>query len=459
MRFKLTDILESTILLEGRLEDVKAKYPGNDELIDRLSQNDPSDNNKYLEWMTKQVMGKGRDEGIPMADKVIQMVDKFHISGDRLKKQDFPLDLNQYKSVQQLEDTFNKLSRRDAPSKKDLKGSGELVYDGPKLYILAPRNYEGSCKWGSGAKWCIASDTTDSHWKSYTKNNLFYFVISKTLPSSDDRYKVAIEKNLKTNKNTYWDVPDHSSPTPQNPDITPEVLAVVDKHAIVAKKHVLKKLVEDMVSGVKSTLNFDNIMKTKEILNDGQLYKILMNDLMVFNQRGGYGSDSTINLFEYTVGRIGEGEMMKLLKTNYDNFAKLLGNEKILDWVDGNTDRPQKLELANALKGHLKTVSPNVRTKIQKWGMTDEAWAKYESESQYVFLGNPDSGKPVGEIYKVDKFDPKSYDIISQLKLKLKYKDVGLYGAITGKDELDNYMGGTEVPDEVMGGIKLQKIA
>jgi hypothetical protein len=434
---------------------MKAKYPGNDNEIDELSSQDPSGNNKYLQWMAKQMFVNGA-----AMEDVVTITNKFHVSGDRLRKQSFPADINQYKTISDLMGTLNKLSRRDAPSKKDLKGSGELVYDGPKLYILAPRNYEGSCKWGSGAKWCIASDTTDSHWKSYTKNNLFYFVISKTLPSSDDRYKVAIEKNLKTNKNTYWDVPDHSSPTPQNPDITPEVLAVVDKHAIVAKKHVLKKLVEDMVSGVKSTLNFDNIMKTKEILNDGQLYKILMNDLMVFNQSSrGYGSDSIINLFEYTVGRIGEGEMMKLLKTNYDNFAKLLGNEKILDWVDGKTDRPQKLELANALKGHLKTVSPNVRTKIQKWGMTDEAWAKYESESQYVFLGNPDSGKPVGEIYKVDKFDPKSYDIISQLKLKLKYKDVGLYGAITGKDELDNYMGGTEVPDEVMGGIKLQKIA
>jgi hypothetical protein len=150
---------------------------------------------------------------------------------------------------------------------------------------------------------------------------------------------------------------------------------------------------------------------------------------------------------------------MKLLKTNYDNFAKLLGNETILNYVDENTERPQKLELAGSLKGHLKTVSPNVRTKIQKWGMTDEAWAKYESESQYVYLGDPETGQPQGEIHKVDKFDPKSYDIISQLKLKLKYKNVGLFGAITGKDELDAYMGGQEVPSEIMSGIKTQKIA
>jgi len=458
MRFKLTDILKSTILLEGRLEDVKAKYPGRDSFIDSLSQDDPSGNNKYLGWMAKHILGKGDDEGIPMADKVISMVKKFDVSGDRLKKQNFPTDINQYKSVQQLEDTFNKLSRRDAPSKKDLKGTGELVYDGPKLYVIAPRNYEGSCKWGAGAKWCIAQTSTNNHWNSYTKNNLFYFCISKTLPSSDNNYKIAIEKSMKNNSNTYWDVPDRSSKTPQNPDITPEVLDIIDKHAVKAKKYVLKKLAEDMVSGVKSTLSYDNIMKVKELLNDSQLYKILSNNIMMFNERG-YSHDK-FNLFDYASKKFGAEDTLKLLKTNYDDFTKLLGNEKILNYVDENTDRTSKLELSNVLKGHLKTVSPNVRTKIQKWGMTDEAWTKYESESQYVFLGDLETGKPVGDIYKVDKFEPKSYDIISQLKLKLKYKDVGLYGTITGKDELDDYMAsGSDIPDEVMSGIKIQKIA
>ena len=272
MKFKLTDILESTVLLEGRLEDMKAKYPGNDNEIDELSSQDPSGNNKYLQWMTKQMFGNGSS-----MSEVTQAVNKFHVSGDRLRKQKFPADLNQYKTIQQLNDTFNKLSRRDAPSKKDLKGTGELVYDGPKLYIVAPRNYEGSCKWGSGAKWCIAQTSSDTHYKSYTKNALFYFVVSKTLPSSDNNYKIAIQKDMKTNKNTYWDVPDRSSSSPQNTDITPDVLAVVDAHAVEAKKYVLKKLVEDMVGGVKSTLTYDNIMKTKELLEDGQLYKIIQN--------------------------------------------------------------------------------------------------------------------------------------------------------------------------------------
>ena len=59
MEFNLNQILESTILLEGRKEDVIRKYgEENIDLINKLSQEDPSGNNKYLGWMTKAALGK-----------------------------------------------------------------------------------------------------------------------------------------------------------------------------------------------------------------------------------------------------------------------------------------------------------------------------------------------------------------------------------------------------------------
>jgi hypothetical protein len=448
MKFKLTDILNSTILLEGRLEDIKAKYEGNDDVIDTLSQGDPSDNNKYLGWMAKQYFNQNYQD----SDLIIDVVGKFNISGDRLKKQGFPSDINQYKTLSDLETAFSKLSRRDTPSKKELKGYGELVYDGPKVYIIAPRNWEGSCKFGTGAQWCVSMTDKDNYWKQYSAHSLFYFVISKTLPSSDNSYKIAIQKRMDTGENIYWNVPDNSSRTPQNPDITPEILDIVEKHSIEAKKHILKKLVEDMVSGVSSTLTYENIMKTKELLTDGQLFKIIMNDITVLNGGGNNG-----NIFSYIVERLNTENTIKLLKTSYDDFAKLLGNDKILTWVDENTERTEKLELASSLKGHLKTVSPNIRSKIQKWGMTDEAWVAYETTSQYVYLGDKETQRPIGEIYVVDKFDPSSYEVISQLRLKMKHKDVSLYGVNSKKDELSEYLDGN-VPDEVMSNIKITRI-
>ena len=44
-------------MVEGRLENIKAKYkPNQSRFIDYLSQHDPSGNNKYLEWLSKHML-------------------------------------------------------------------------------------------------------------------------------------------------------------------------------------------------------------------------------------------------------------------------------------------------------------------------------------------------------------------------------------------------------------------
>ena len=57
MKYSLSDILKSTVLTEGRKEDAMNKYGASQELVDALSAGDPSGNNKYLMWMTKQATG------------------------------------------------------------------------------------------------------------------------------------------------------------------------------------------------------------------------------------------------------------------------------------------------------------------------------------------------------------------------------------------------------------------
>ena len=445
MRFKISEILESTVLLEGRLEDTKAKYPGNDEVIDQLSQADPSGNNKYLDWMTKQVVKNSQT-----TSEVIPVVKAFDQAEGRIRKQKFSFDINSYKTIGDVEEMMSKLKRREAPSKREIKGLGELVYDGDDVYVIAPRNYEGSCKFGQGSKWCVAMTNTDNYWNNYTKNNMFYFVTSKNLPTSDKNYKIAIQKDLASGKNTYWDVPDTSSSTPQNPEITAEVLSVIDKHFVEAKKHIFKRLLEDMLNGVKSTLTVDNIMRVKELANDGQLYKIISNDLMALNN---------LQLFNYVLDRIGNENMLKLMKTDFVSLVKLLNSDRILEFVDDNTTREEKQELASKLKPHLRTVSPNIRAKINKWDMSDADWERYNSMSTYIYMGNSETQEPISPIYKVDKFDPKSYDELSKLKLQLQYRDNAvIYGIVTGKGELDEYLGEDLVDSSVLSKFKKQVI-
>ena len=48
---------EEQLLIEGRIEDIKKKYPDLDEkgLLDILIDKDPSGNQKYLAWAAKQL--------------------------------------------------------------------------------------------------------------------------------------------------------------------------------------------------------------------------------------------------------------------------------------------------------------------------------------------------------------------------------------------------------------------
>ena len=69
MKFNLSQILESNLLLEGRKEDTIKKYgEEHSDLINLLSNVDPSGNNKYLGWMVKTALGFNKDENIPTAD-------------------------------------------------------------------------------------------------------------------------------------------------------------------------------------------------------------------------------------------------------------------------------------------------------------------------------------------------------------------------------------------------------
>lgn len=446
MKLKLMNILESTILVEGRLEDVKAKYQGNDKLIDALSKTDPSGNNKYLDWMTKQVLGLG-DGHTPTTDIVIDTIELFDKSGARLKKAGKPSDINQYKSVWEIKETIDSLSRREAPSKAQLKGLGELVLDNENLYVIAPRNWEGSCKFGTGAKWCIAQETSSSHWTSYSKGNMFYFVVSKKLPSSDNNYKIAIQKDLTTGKNTYWDVPDTSSNTPQNRDIDASVLSVIDKHFNKTKKLIFERLISDMVNGVSSQLTSDNLKRVIDIVKPEELYKIIEQDIKIITSRSGD------DVFNKIVNTLGDDKLLKLLTSDYESLSSLLVDDKILNFLDTVTGRESKLKLSQNLKPYLKNMSSNIRVKIQKWSMTDADWEDYNNNSSYIYVGKTDTKKPVSEIYVIDRFDIKSHEKVSQLKLKLKYEGVSLFGVKTSKGLLDDYLEDGDIPDELLNKI------
>lgn len=226
-----TFLLEE-LIIEGRIEDVKKKYPRvGDEMIDHLSKNDPSGNNKYLDWM----VGQRFFSNIP-SDTIIEKVNLFHKNLNKLTKENLnefvksssrfdwlltddspiakefqkiyksPKDINQYTDwvlFVEVVKFINELLTKSDVKKLETK----TLYNDDNLLILIPLSHKASCFYGSGTKWCTTNKESDNYFKSYSSKGTLFYIINKKEPQSNPWYKAAIFFNNDGNAEAY-DAPD-----------------------------------------------------------------------------------------------------------------------------------------------------------------------------------------------------------------------------------------------------------
>lgn len=217
MEFNLSDIINKNItslLIEGRLENVKAKYPRAGSMVDWLSENDPSGNNKYLSWMAKQALYSdqeliqtfgnddwyltryGRNWKVDK-DELVDLIKYFHQYPHKYEKKD----INQYKTLKELEDATE--IARTKLSRKELKDQGgEKVYEDDNFILIHPKTHEASCKYGSRTRWCVTMRGYTGYFERYSINGPLFFLIDKRrMPVQDspqymrkapDYYKIAL---------------------------------------------------------------------------------------------------------------------------------------------------------------------------------------------------------------------------------------------------------------------------
>ena len=202
-----------TILLEGRVEDVYTKRISGespqiekiyyDEIVPGSASINP--NHKYLDWITKNwsptdVEG---DEITHNLKEILLAVSKFDTQNQRLKIKD----LNQYKNLDQLFDTLQKLGQT-ARRTVEISDEVDRIYEDNRFVVVVPKTHKSSCYYGAGTKWCTASKDTDSHFSNYKSSGELYYIIDKTLPTSSPYYKVALNKKIAGLTEDFWDVQD-----------------------------------------------------------------------------------------------------------------------------------------------------------------------------------------------------------------------------------------------------------
>ena len=185
---KVIDILnEETkgkkVLAEGRLDDVKKKYPkfaNHPHLWHTFVHNDPTGNHKYLMWAAKMITN-GWDTKKYLTGSVLTVMLKefYELSKKGLIKNK---DINSYKTYRAFADELEAAKNRVSKSelKRQMKDKDiELIYDeDPGVKIYVPKTKEASCFLGVNTKWCTSSKTSKNFFDQYTREGFLFYIFA-----------------------------------------------------------------------------------------------------------------------------------------------------------------------------------------------------------------------------------------------------------------------------------------
>ena len=464
MKFKLSQILESTILLEGRREDVIKKYgEQHTDLVNVFVENDPSGNNKYLDWMVKTAL---ENESV---DSIIETINHFHRLLPRIKNKD----INSYKTLSDLKFVVGEAI--EAEEEKQVSKQAKKIYEDEDGVIYAPFTVQASCKYGAGSKWCIAgkSDSRglNTYFDDYSKHSNFYFFISKKLNAntSPRDYKYALQWRFDGSGGielTWWDAQDNSHSSPPS-WVTPAMIKAAEDFNPIHKKiklsAQLKSFIEnpdynqykkysDMLTPEQKSSVIDTIIKKGNLSSN--TFSILSQDLT--------DSQKMDFITNYVKGQVNVSDYRNM-KDNLNVDQKLtlisvnpaiLNNYDVMKELNEEFTEDQKYTLSRNID--TKQIN-NTDSKVlfRKWSMSPEERTKHGQTSFYVFLSSP--GDFIERLVKVDPLDPESYRTINMMKLRKQVQaSTSMYGIKTDFGLLDEYVGSgtSSIPEEVIESIK-----
>ena len=216
----------SEVLLEGRLEDIKAKYDDEfSDIIDDLSKLDPSGNNKYLAWMANQYFNV--DEGGIGVTQIGQAVDRYHKELARInptmskeivesnpdlypgrearRVSNNPKDINSFGSVKGLIKVIE-VAEENIPTSTER----DKIYQDDKWTVIVPKTHKASCKYGVHSTWCV-SVSNANYYRNYTEDGMLAFVLwrgkqeGQLNMNREGEYKVAAYIKYDRPDYTHWE--------------------------------------------------------------------------------------------------------------------------------------------------------------------------------------------------------------------------------------------------------------
>jgi len=479
----LYKILKENVLVEGRKEDVMAKYPDVDKkVIEQLSQSDPSGNNKYLEFMVKQLSTSSVSTIVQVVTMYHQKqalinkrtVEEFfssHTIGNQAVVLKAPKDINSFASLTDLNEFVTFLNGIISKRKEleEIKKGADVIYEDKDLLVVSPQTHKSSCHYGLHSTWCVAAEGP-THYNSYTKDAVLYFFISKTdkaynkwwaeattprsgnpgQPANTPPFKTAlllkdggIAEWWSKNDNNYASGSVSGSGNgwvgdPLLPMLTQEIADRILSHNRELVKNRKQKEIDKIAksAGFYKRNGGDSQMRTDfttfvrlGTYTPEQLVKIIRND----NWLAFYENSDTGKVIRKMLTPNVIFSLLREYLTIDDDLKETLKDmhhqsffETINDILSDEQNQEIAKTIVNRLGGELnvKEVGNDARLYVGRWTMTPEEKAKYESQTYYFYNGTIKTNKdgvqlPVfTELVKVDKFNPRDHRKLSALMQK-----------------------------------------
>ena len=207
--------------------------------------------------------------------------------------------------------------------------------------------------------------------------------------------------------------------------------------------------------------DFIKLVKSN-ILNADQLAEIIQNDNWLIL----YENSDTSKMIRSILGPEKIFDMIKKMLKSKDITQTLVdfSENKFLTSYEGLTEE-QSREIASIITKKLgskptkDTHGLDAKVFVDKWTMSPEDWNKFNSITNYIFIGkiegktpkiSPDKGS--NEYFtKIDRFKVTDFDKIEKLQMQAKYLGENLYGVVTEKGLLDQFKDNVEdMPKEVL---------
>lgn len=217
--------LIESLIVEGRLEKVRNAYPNVN--VERLAASDPSGNNKYLEWMARQVSG-----GSSIRD-VVEAVLAFHANSKRLKQRD----ISKYKTLDSLnrvlQSTLRDKSKTQA--KREIRSGADTIYKSEQFTVRYVPNKDVCMLLGKGTKWCVTEKDNPYFEEYHAKGASLYFIFRND--PDDSQYDKIAAAVLRGEHNEligiqYWDAVDNPMNSSKQKDVFANELSKIESSII-----------------------------------------------------------------------------------------------------------------------------------------------------------------------------------------------------------------------------------